>query len=179
MREKTLFAVIVSFLFVGVASGVLNTEIRYEITDLGAGRWEYTYTVLNKPESLIEHVEEFTIWFDYDLYDNLTITTGNPPSSGWNEIVIQPEPVLEDDGAYDAKTLGLGIGVSESVSGFSVSFDWLGTGEPGSQLYHIVDPDNYPVPIETGSTVPEPATLLLLGLGVLIMRREKNNNRNF
>ena len=111
------------------------------------------------------------------LYDGLVVTTPDPPASDWSEIVWDPEPLLLDDGAYDAVALTVGIGQDESVYGFSVSFDWLpGTGEPGKQLYHIVDPENYPEPIEVGWTIPEPASAVMLGLGgiLLVLRRGRH-----
>lgn len=170
MKSKLFIAVAFLCLFASSGLGVPDTEIWYETTDLGSGRWEYTYDVINI--SLSVPIEEFTIWFDYGLYDNLLVTTPDPPSSDWSEVVWDPEPVLEDDGAYDAVTLTVGIGMGESVSGFAVSFDWLGPGQPGSQLYHVVDPENYPDPIEIGWTIPEPGTLFLLGLAAFALLRK-------
>jgi hypothetical protein len=121
--------------------------------------------------SLAESIEEFTIWFDYGKYDNLAIETLDPPASNWDEIVWQPEPFLGDDGGYDALATGLNIGVGESVKGFAVSFDWSGTGAPGSQYYEIINPENFST-IESGWTTPEPAAVFLLGLGSVLMRRK-------
>ena len=64
-----------------------------------------------------------------------------------------------------------GIGIGQNVSGFTVSFDWLGTGDPGSQFYEIIDPDTFDT-IDSGFTVPEPAILPLLALGVLALRKK-------
>ena len=124
---------------------------------------------------MTESIEEFTIWFEFGLYDNLAIETPDLPASNWSEIVIQPEPVLKDDGAYDAKTLELGIGIGETVKGFAVSFDWLGDGiMPGSQFYEIIDPSTYET-IDSGWTIPEPAAVFLLGLGGLALRKKPNH----
>ena len=175
MKSRVVAAVVFVCLFAGSGLCVPDTEIRYETTDLGAGRWEYTYDVINL--SLSVPIEEFTIWFDYGLYDNLLVTTLDPPSSDWDEIVVQPEPVLEDDGAYDALALTVGIGIGENVSGFSVSFDWLGGGEPGSQYYEIIDPLDFHT-IEDGYTVPEPGTIFFLGIGGLICLRKRQRIQN-
>jgi len=150
-----------------------DTEIYYSVTDLGLGQWEYIYDVHNN--GLVDGIEEFTIWFDYGLYDNLAVSTPQTPPE-WDQIVWQVEPVLEDPGGYDAMATNLNIAMNDHLSGFSVGFDWLGVGEPGSQEYHIIDPDNYLDPIETGYTilVPEPGTLILLSLGgVMLLRRRR------
>ena len=171
MKSRVVAAAVFVCLFVGPGLGTPDKEIRYETTELGSGKWQYTYEVINL--SLSVPIEEFTIWFKYGDYADLSITTTalQGPSTNWSEVFWNPEPELLDDGAYDALTLDLvGIGVGENVSGFSVSFDWLGVGEPGSQYYEIIDPVTFET-IEDGYTIPEPGTLLLLGLGGFVLRR--------
>lgn len=170
MRSKVITGIIFGFFLATSCLGAL-TQISYTATDIGSDRWEYSYTVENI--GLVGGIEEFTIWFDYGLYDNLIVTTPETPPE-WDQIVWQVEPVLKDPGGYDALAKSLNIGVGENVSGFSVSFDWIGVGDPGSQIYHIINPDNYSVPIETGYTVPEPATCLLLLSGLLFLRKSRS-----
>jgi len=170
MKRQIFLGVMLVFLLTSGSFGEA-TQIIYQTSELGTGRWQYTYDVKNI--SLTETIEEFTIWFDFGLYDNLAIETPNPPASNWSEIVLQPEPVLQDDGAYDAKALNLGIGIGQIVTGFSVRFDWLGNAVmPGPQFYEIIDPVTYQT-IDSGYTIPEPATLLLLALGGLVLRRKR------
>ena len=61
--------------------------------------------------------------------------------------------------------------VGQSVEGFTVSFDWLGTGLPGSQPFEIINPLDSQT-IDSGNTVPEPATLLLFALGTIFLRKK-------
>lgn len=170
MRGKIVVGVVSLCLFATSVFGDPNTLIWYQTTDLGSDRWEYIYSVENI--GLTAGIEEFTIWFDYGLYDNLVVTTPETPPE-WDQIVWQIEPVLKDPGGYDAVATNLNIAMGTSLSGFSVSFDWLGTDQPGSQFYEIIDPVDFHT-IESGYTIPEPVTLLLFGLGGMILRRKKS-----
>ena len=63
-----------------------------------------------------------------------------------------------------------GIALGDALGGFSVTFDYLGAGTPGSQLFSIVDPNSFDE-LDSGarSSVPQPGTLppMLAGLGAL------------
>ena len=170
MKRIILFALIFGCIFNADVFGVLLSEIRYDITDLGSGRWQYTYEVKNI--NLPSGIEEFTIWFDYGLYENILIETKEPLALEWDELVIQPEPLLGDDGFYDALSLSGPIFTGESIKGFAVSFDWLGQDLPASQFYEIINPATFET-IDSGFTTPEPSTLLLLGLGFLFLHKQR------
>ena len=169
MKNKVFIGVLSVFVFATSVFGEMSTQIWYETTDLGSERWEYTYDVMNI--SLTEGIEELTIYFDYGSYDNLSVSTPATPAD-WDQIVWQVEPVLGDPGGYDALATNISIDIGESLSGFSVTFDWLGAGNPGSQYYEIIDPVTFGT-IESGYTVPEPATCLLLLSGGVLLRRRK------
>ncbi len=177
MRSKIFVGIIFLCLFVTSVFGEPLTEIQFIANDLGLDRWEYVYTVKNV--GLTEGIDEFTVWFGVGSYDNLVIETLDPPASNWDEIVWQPEPFLGDDGGYDALATGLNIGIGESVSGFAVSFDWLGAGSPGSQYYEIINPMDFST-IETGWTTPEPSTLMLFGFsGLVLLNKYRKQNSYF
>jgi len=159
--------ILIVFLLGILAGNAKAALIEYEITDLGGDRHEYQYTVMNN--SLSVAIEEFTIWFDVDLYDNLTITTPEPLANTWDEIILQ-ETGFGLPLGYDALSLDTGIQIDEAIGGFSVSFDWIGTGEPDSQFFEIIDPVTFET-IDSGYTVPEPLTLWFLVCGSIILRR--------
>lgn len=158
------------------------TLIMYEASNLGSDRWQYEYTVTNN--SFTEGISEFTIWFDYDFYDNLVIETMDTSSGIWDEIVSQPlyiSPFDPFDGMYDALALDESIAVGQTVSGFTVSFDWLGTGNPMSQDYEIINPETFET-IGQGSTltdaivIPAPGAFILCVIGVSIINLRKNKS---
>jgi hypothetical protein len=176
LRSRIIGAVIFVCLFATSVFGDPNTLFRYWTIDLGSGRWQYTYDVYNL--HLPEEINEFTIWFGVGSYGNLAIETQDPPAGSWDEVVWQPEPFLGDDGGYDALAKNLSIDIGQNVSGFAVSFDWLGIGTPGSQFYEIIDPVDFHT-IDSGfTTVPEPTTLLLFGLGAMILKASNKKDRH-
>jgi len=163
--KSRLFGAIVA-LFVLTGTPVSATTINYGVNNIAGNTWEYTYAVSN--DTLSVAIEEFTIFFDVGLYENLVA-----PSApvDWDPLVIQPDPGLPDNGFYDALELtAVGIAPGNSVAGFSVQFDFLGAGTPGDQSFDIVNPITFGV-IDSGvtrvSAVPLPAALWLFGSGIL------------
>jgi hypothetical protein len=168
MSGRSLLGACALAIFANLAWGSNATQISYSVNSLGDNHWQYNYTVSNV--SLPQPIKEFTINFDPQLCTNLTITT--PPPGGWNAIVWQPEPFLGDGGAYDALNSGAGIAIGEVVAGFSVRFDWLGTGSPAAQWYEVVDTVTFAT-LDSGWTVPEPAALSVFVLGSLVLARRR------
>jgi len=166
---KTVYMLTICCLLALICGNVNATIIEYDVSNISGNRFEYNYAINN--DALSIPIEEFTIWFDVDLYENLVITTPEPLRSQWDEII------LDDTGfglplGYDSLFLNGGILPMETVSGFSVEFDWLGTQIPGSQFFEIVNPITFET-IDSGYTVPEPATFLLFGLGSLALLRKR------
>ena len=163
-RTKVLAA---ALLLISFSIGNAAT-IKYDATNIVANTWQYDFVIEN--DSLGSDIEEFTIYFDLDFYENLN----NPVApTDWDPIVIQPDPGIPDNGFYDALVLTSGSAISPnaSLTGFSVEFDYLGSGTPGSQFFEIVDPNTFNV-LEEGFTqpssqVPLPAATWLLVSGML------------
>jgi hypothetical protein len=166
-----------SSLFYGAASA---TTIYYSATDIadtttGEDLWQYNYSVT---DNTFAAFDGFTIWFDYGLFENINPVTA---SFDWDPVTWQPENILGfgDDGAYDALAL---VDNPDLSVDFTVSFAWLGGPEgPGAQFFDVYD-GNYDI-IESGmtvaapvtSSVPEPSTLMLLGIGSIMLLGLKRN----
>ena len=165
----TILLVVAVVLLTILVSNSYATTISYQATDLadttpGEDLWQYSYTISGYT---FNQDYGFTVLFNYLHYSNL----GDPPpfvNSDWDPIVLQPDPILMADGTYDALAL---VDNASLVDPFTVSFVWLGSGTPGFQPFQVYNPDFET--IESGRTtsgaaaIPEPATLLLLGSGLI------------
>lgn len=159
----TLF--IVAFISMVSMKTAFAISIVYEATNStdttpGEDLWQYTYWL---SDYSFDTDYGFTVYFDYQLYSNLE----DPPptvNSDWDPIVWQPDPSLPDDGAYDALAL---VDNASLADPFTVSFVWLGSGNPGDQYFEVYDPSFNTVASGQTAPVPEPATFLLIATGLL------------
>lgn len=166
MIIRNMFAGVSCLLLVSFKSAA--TTITYDVTSIPSATgntWEYNYTVNNN--TLGFDIEEFTVYFDFGVYENLSIASA--PAT-WDPLVIQPDSFegTSDPGFYDALALGTAIAPGNSLGIFSVRFDYLGEGTPGSQFFEIVDTSTFAA-LDSGQTslVPVPAAFWLFGSGLL------------
>jgi hypothetical protein len=176
--EETMFArkklQAVGLLLVQLAAGpAAASAILYDVTSLGGNTWRYDYTLAN--DSLTLSVDEFTIYFQNGLFESLRSPVGLAP---WDVLAINPDPVLPADGFFDGLVFDLNAALAPgtTLGGFSVEFDYLGSGLPGSQFFQFLTASLEV--LDTGFTelvsapptgVPEPGTVLLIVSGLLLL----------
>jgi hypothetical protein len=163
--DSRALAVVAGLSIAGSSAPSEATLITYEVAAIAGNTFEYRYAVEN--DTLSVDIEELTVYFDVDLFENLRMPTA---PTDWDPLVIQPDTVLGDDGFLDVLALGSGIPPGGSLGAFTIWADFLGPGTPGRQPFEILDPLTFTV-LDSGFTVPaagavaEPTTLWLFGIG--------------
>ncbi len=149
--------------------------ITFEATNIAGSEWRYDY-VLSAEEGE-DPITEFTIFFGVGAFTDAELRALVAPI-GWDGLIGVVDPLLPADGYVDFLALsGSAAGVpGSSIGGFSVVFDWFGTGAPGSQLFDILDAETFTLirsgvttPADRPVNVPEPGTLWLMAIGLLCM----------
>jgi len=115
-------------------------------------------------DDLAAGVGLFDVFFEYLLYKNLSVISS---PSDWDSVIFPPDESL-GDGAFDSLALVSVLALGETLSGFSVSFDWLGAGTPGSQFFEVVDPFTFDF-LADGSTTLAEAVPAPVGPGLLLI----------
>lgn len=148
--------------------------VQSSYTPLGGASWAVAFTVTNTGEPA--PVSEFTVYFAEGLFANLAVT-GSPGT--WDSIAIQPDSGIPADGFFDALVIDQSDALDngESQSGFSMTFDFLGTGAPGALPFDFLDANftviasgRTTVPGGGGGTVPEPTTWVLVVMAGALLR---------
>lgn len=156
---------------------VVETEapspVRYVLEELGANRYRAHYSLLNEvslPLGLLD------LDFDPSLYreDTLSVSLTDGAAADWSALLL--DSGIGVPAVLSLASNGPGLGGGARASGFSVDFDWLGTGRPGAQGYTVYDPQTFAT-MYSGTTAPVPlpasAVLLLSSLGVLAHRARR------
>ena len=180
MRILSNFIAASALAFFVQAASALPLSISYSFTDIadpvpGADRWEVDY----RAQGALNPFDGFNVLFAPSDFINLSADSA---PAGWSTYTLDPFP--PGDGIFSATFDGSG----SLPADFLVSFDWLGTGAPGSQSFEVFDA-NFEL-IGGGRTtlqgtgpnpVPEPGTLLLFvgGLAAIVSLRRKKHAFKF
>ena len=142
------------------------TEITTQLTHLSGQHWQLDLGVVNDG---LPALGEFSVYFADTYFANLGATA---PAS-WDAAIALPDPGLHEPGYVDFLADIAPLAAGQSLGGFSITFDYFGTGLPGSFAYDVFADDGFSV-IDSGMTVagsvaavPEPATTALMLAGLV------------
>jgi hypothetical protein len=146
--------------------------IEYELNLVNGNTYQYDYTIFN--DDIAAGIEEFAVYFDAFATENL-VAVAMPV--GWDVFLAPPDILIPggDDGFADFFIdLAPPIDFNASLGGFSVQFDWLGASSgPVAQAFEVYDANfNVVASGSTLSSVPEPATLAMILIGLLLIKRK-------
>ena len=167
MLHSSIRAAIVLLALAG-AGQAQAVQVYYTVQNLGGNRWLYAYRLDAFPYS---GGYGFSVFFDPALH--AAISTAAPaPGSDWDALVVQPDPALGADGFYDAEAL---YDDATIAAVFRVSFDWLGAGTPGDQVFEVREPAPSFAAVESGTTrAPEPTPWVQAATAVLALAARRS-----
>ncbi len=171
-----LLVIVLSLLVLLLASPAFadGVSVQYTAINLGSGTWQYDYTLQG---SLLANWG-VAIYFPTPAYGGGSITDLGTGSSDWLTFPFQADPTIPAPGEYDIVAL---IDNPSLSSVFGVTFQWNGSGTPGTQAFDLFDYTNGAALLASGNTTAtttlEPSTPMLMlfaGLAyltVLMIRR--------
>jgi hypothetical protein len=141
-------------------------ELEYSLSSLGAGRWQYDYTLVNPDASLV--FDEITVYFQVPAVQ--AIESFATPA-GWDSLTVQPDAALPADGFVDSVRTAGPVPANSTITGFSVVFDAAPSITPGPQSFELALSNGsggfQVVASGTTSLVPEPAAFGLMLAGAI------------
>lgn len=139
--------------------------VHSDFSFVGGSTWTAEFRVVN--DGSPAQITGFSIYFPQAAFSMLSLV-GSP--AGWDSLVIQPDAGLGAAGFLDSFVVDAadGIGAGRSQGGFRVQFEHLAGSQPPALSFDINDA-SFNV-LFSGTTVvsavPEPASMLLTGLGL-------------
>jgi hypothetical protein len=178
-EERTVKRMISLALFVaGLAAHLSGAAIEFQVSSLGGGTFEYTYTISSfVPCTPSCAGDTLDLSFDGAVYNVLSNPVAQPVSD-WSTTVFQPNALPGLAGDY---LLTSNVANPSLAGPFSIDFTLQPGAQPGPQPFTIFDANfntlgtGTTTPVITG--VPEPASFslmtagMLLGVVVLFQRR--------
>ena len=166
--------------FLGTPQAANAIAIEYQATHAMGNTWQYNYFVsgFTFPANY-----SFRISFNYANYLNLQNPVVSPAPAMWDVSSIEPSVAFQAAGWYYGAAL---VNNPSTTLPFTITFDWLGIGAPGSQPFEIYD-DAFST-ISSGNTilrqagplppapVPGPAVLYLFLAGLISFVFVRNKN---
>jgi hypothetical protein len=172
IRLKTLIIGGLLFLMCGfaptLASAIPMADILYLEEDLGGGHWRYNYTVYNKSDPVADAgVDLFDIFFYFDPVVTLTVASLPAGWASFNDL----DPTQGTSSFLNPYSLippeGNDIFPGDFLGGFVFDFD----RRVGDLLFDVafLNPEGGDSHVYSGTTapVPEPATILLMTVGMV------------
>ncbi len=161
----------VSVLFLVLICSAYGGYVFVNPTDFGGGNWQYNYTIT----ALEEPIAGVRIWFDYNNYSNFSITTAD--AGGWSQSLIVPENWLKQGAGFNIFNWNSPLQAGQTLSQqYSISFSYSGSDAPSLiQKFDIINSDWQTVRSET--TVPEPASFVVMAFAALALRKRKKQSK--
>ena len=157
-------------LLASTVSTALATAVSYDLTNVSGNTWQFDLTVKN--DTLGTPLQALDLIFGFATFTNL-VAVAEPGT--FSPTVLPPSnspPFATFDGVVTFSDFTTGIAAGDTLAGFSVRADFSGLGPPGVPTWDVIDANFNP--LDAGIAiqnlpvgVPEPATLALLGLGLI------------
>ncbi len=174
LKRAIAHAVAATALVACAAGAATAATVTADLTKVGGNTWDASFTV---EADLGQTVEAFSIYFDWTQVSNLVVWAS---PADWDSLAIPEDAALMSDGYFDALALAAGILDPKALGGFIARFDWVDAAGPVALRFTINDPLTF-AELEAGaahltfgggggSSVPEPAPVLLAALGLALMR---------
>ena len=159
-------------LWAGLLAPIVQAgTVQFEVTNLGAGSYQYTYLLSG---FTFQANEDLDVQFDPGIYATLSNPTAGDPTL-FTAMAFQPDSMTDASGDY----IALALVDTPSLAGpFEVDFTLVGGGQPGPQPYslNLFDDNGFLLStVTTGetslasTTAPEPGGLMLGGVGLLLL----------